>query len=307
MTLQWSERVAFLKRITSNLLRAVLAGTLLLLAGCAHKQTGGVLNPKGLVAAEQYRLMMDCVALMLIVVIPVIIMSFAFAHRYSIKNKDPGKYRPNWSHNSVLESVWWGVPCVIIVILGIITWISSHKLDPYRKLDVPGKPPIQIQAVALRWKWLFIYPNQKIATINELDIPVNRQVQFLITSDAPMSAFFIPQLGSQIYAMAGMRTRLHLVANHKGVYEGLDSQYNGEGFSDMHFKVHVTTQKKYADWLKRVRKSKLKLDIPEYQKIVKPTIANPVVYYSHVKPKLFKRIMEQYTKPNMRLHYKKDV
>lgn len=290
-------------RFSSFLKIALVACLACLAAACDQHTTGGVLQPRGPIASDEKKLMMDCVALMLIVVIPVIIMSFAFSHRYSVKNKKPGKYRPNWSHNVVLEAIWWGVPCIIIVALGIITWISSHKLDPYRRIDtVSKKPPMIIQAVALRWKWLFIYPKQNIATINEIDLPVGRQVEFYITSDAPMSAFFIPQLGSQIYAMAGMRTRLHLIGSVKGTYEGMNSQYNGEGFSDMHFKVHVTSQSDFQSWVNKVRASKPMLDIPEYQKIVKPSIADPVAYYRSVMPGLFMRIMDQYMKPNMRLH-----
>jgi len=154
----------------------------------------------------------------------------------------------------------------------------------------------------LEWKWLFIYPQQDIATVNYMVLPKDRQVEFWITSDAPMSAFFIPQLGSQIYAMAGMRSRLHLVANHEGVYQGLNSQYNGDGFSEMHFKVKVTDDAGFNHWVSGVKKKPNHLTIPQYQELVKPSKANPAAYYSSVKPKLFERIMMQYMKPNMDLH-----
>lgn len=271
----------------------------LILSGCHHNL--GILNPKGLVAHQEQLLLLDSIALMLIVVIPVIIMSFAFSVRYRAKHDNTAKYRPNWSHNAWLEAIWWGIPLVIIVALGIMCWKSSHKLDPYRKLDVPGKP-LLIEAVALRWKWLFIYPKQNIATINYIEIPKNRQVEFWITADAPMSAFFIPQLGSQIYAMAGMRTRLHLIADENGTYAGLNTQYNGAGFSDMHFKAKVTDKKDFKRWVNVVRKSNTTLSIEQYKKIVKPTIAAPVELFNSVHKKLFERIMMQYMMPNMRLH-----
>jgi cytochrome o ubiquinol oxidase subunit II len=280
------------------------------LSSCHMSQ--GVLDPKGLVAKEERTLMMDSIALMLIVVIPVIIMSFAFAFRYRKTHDNKSKYRPDWAHNSLLETLWWGVPCVIIVILGIMTWKYSHKLDPYRKLDVPGKPMI-IEAVALRWKWLFIYPGQNIATINYVDVPKDKPFEFYITSDAPMSSLFIPQLGSQIYAMAGMRTRLNLVANEEGVYQGLNTQFNGKGFSDMEFKVHVTSQAGFDHWVKNVKASKQnsKLTIAEYKKLWQPiihkdkfnhTVPDEPEFFNSVTPNLFKRIMWQYTKKNMSLH-----
>ena len=245
--------------------------------------------------------MIDSVLFMLIVVVPVIILSFAFAWKYRASNKK-ATYAPNWSHNIVLECIWWGVPCVIILILAIMAWNTSHKLDPYRPIDGTKGKPITIQVVSLQWKWLFIYPEQDIATVNYIEIPKDRQIKFLITSDAPMNAFFIPQLASQIYSMAGMQTKLHLVANHNGVYKGFSANYSGDGFSDMKFNVKVTSDKDFNNWVKGVKKVKHKLYIPEYQQLVKPSEANPVAYYSDVRPKLFKRIMMQYMMPNMELH-----
>lgn len=273
-------------------------GVVTLLSGCGLHL--GMLNPKGVVAVQERKLFFDSLALMLIVVIPVIIMSFAFVIRYRASHKT-ADYKPNWSHNVFLEAIWWTVPCIIIVILGVMTWHMSHKLDPYRKLDVGGKP-IVVQAVALRWKWLFIYPEQHIATVNYLEIPKDRQVEFWITADAPMSALFIPQLGSQIYAMAGMRTRLHLIGNHIGTYEGMDTQYNGDGFSEMRFKAHVVSPATYNLWLHTMRLRSKPLELAQYKKLVVPSIGNKPEYFSRVYPHLFKRIMQQYTQPNMRLH-----
>ena len=180
-----------------------------------------------------------------------------------------------------------------------MTWISTHKLDPYRPLDVEGKP-LTIQVVSLRWKWLFIYPEQNIATVNYIEIPVNRPVKFLITNDAPMNAFFIPQLAGQIYSMAGMQTQLHLIANHPGVYKGFSANYSGDGFSDMKFKVNVTKdEKSFDNWVYKVKNSMHNLDLAEYANLKKPSEANKVAYYSDVRPNLFSRIMMQFMQPNM--------
>lgn len=272
------------------------------ISGCKFANlSSGVINPKGVIAYQEQKLMIDSVLFMLIVVVPVIILSFAFAWKYRASNKK-ATYAPNWSHSSLLEWIWWGVPCVIILILAIMAWNTSHKLDPYRPIDgVKGKP-ITIQAVSLRWKWLFIYPDQNIATVNYIEIPKDRQIKFLITSDAPMNAFFIPQLASQIYSMAGMQTKLHLVANHNGVYKGFSANYSGDGFSDMKFNVKVESDKDFNTWVQKVKQVKHKLFIPEYKQLVKPSESNPVAYYSDVRPKLFKRIMMQYMMPNMELH-----
>jgi cytochrome o ubiquinol oxidase subunit II len=278
-------------------------GFVLLLAGFSSSginPNGGVLNPKGIIASQERRLLIDSVLFMLIVVVPVIILSFAFAWKYRRKNKK-SMYAPGWSHSVLLESIWWAVPCLIIIILSILAWKSSHKLDPYRTIPGKGKSMV-IQAVSLQWKWLFIYPKENIATVNYIEIPKDREVEFQITSDAPMNAFFIPQLGSQIYSMAGMRTRLHIIGNSYGMYKGFSANYSGDGFSDMNFKVKVTSDKGFKNWVNKVKQSKSKLYIPEYKILVKPSEDNPASYYSSVKPKLFNRIRMQYTMPNMRLH-----
>ena len=269
------------------------------ISGC--KLSGGVLHPKGAITLAEKHLLVDSMLFMLIVVVPVIVLSLAFVWKYRASNKK-STYKPNWSHNVTLEYIWWGVPCLIVLILAIMTWVTTHKLDPYKPLDnIKGKP-LTIQAVSLRWKWLFIYPEQNIATVNFVEIPKDRQVRFLITSDAPMNAFFIPQLGSQIYSMAGMQTKLHIVSDQEGVYKGFSANYSGDGFSDMKFNAKVTSEKDFNNWVNTVKQKNKKLDIPEYKLLVKPSEANPVSYYSDVKPNLFKRIMMQYMKPDMELH-----
>lgn len=254
----------------------------------------GVLNPKGIVAYEERKLFFDTLALMLIVVLPVIIMSFAFVYHYQSSHhiKD---YKPNWSHSFFLEALWWGIPCVIIVILAVLTWRKTQELDPFRPIQGENSKPILIEAIALPWKWLFIYREQGIATINYLVVPLNQQVEYHITADnVPMSAFFIPQLGSQIYAMAGMRTRLHLIANHPGTYVGLNTQFNGDGFSDMHFSVHVVDKEKFADWLSQIKQSGVPLTDAVYKSLLTPTIANKPAFFNDVGPHLFENIINTY-------------
>lgn len=262
------------------------------LTGC-KENFSGMLNPKGIIAYHERKLFFDTLALMLIVVLPVIVMSFTFIYHYQVSHR-VREYEPNWSHSFFLESIWWGIPCVIITVLAIMTWKKSHELDPYKSIANAGTPMV-IQAIALPWKWLFIYPEQNIATINYLEIPVNRQVEFWITTDnVAMSALFVPQLGSQIYAMAGMRTRLHLLGNEPGIYDGMNTQYNGDGFSDMHFPVHVVTDDEMAQWVATMQKSDKQLTKDTYQNLLIPTEGNAPEFYTGVEPGLFDSVINLY-------------
>lgn len=266
--------------------------SMLTLVGCCRTTMTGILNPTGVITYQERQLFFDSLALMLIIVIPVFIITFTFIVCYrATRTLD---YQPNWGHSVLLEVVWWGIPMAIIFILGLITWTMSHKLDPYRTIKGGGKPMV-IQVVALPWKWLFIYPEQNLATINYLEIARGRQVEFMLTSDnVPMSAFFIPQLGSQIYTMAGMRTRLHLIPLKDGIYEGIDSQYNGDGFSDMYFNVKVVEPNELQHWFSEVRGSNEKLTPIVYQKLIQPSIKEPIHYYSSVTSNLFSEIIMKY-------------
>lgn len=278
----------------------ILILTAILSLGC-YADVTGVLNPKGMISHEQRRLMFDTMALMLIVVLPVIVMSFAFAYRYRSSARR-GRYHPDWHHNTLLEVFWWGIPAIIVIILAVITWKKTHSLDPYKPLEISA-PKTRIEVVALRWKWLFIYPDAHIATINDLFLPANTQVEFYITADAPMSSFHIPQLGGQIYAMAGMRTRLHLYSSHPGTYVGLNTHINGEGFSHMHFSTHVLPRAKFKKWIKdrqAAPSNPLTLDV--YKHLYEPTIDAKVAYFNAVPDQLFTSIMQQYTRHNSWLH-----
>lgn len=283
-------------RIKFFLLVVLFLITGLSLEGCKSIKNGGILNPKGMVSFEERQIFFDSLALMLIVVIPVFIMSFTFIIRYRAEHKT-SDYKPNWSHSVLLESIWWGVPCGIIIVLGVMTWMATHKLDPYRKIDIPGKS-ILIQVIALPWKWLFIYPEQNIATVNFLEVPRGRQLEFWLTNDnVPMSSFFIPQLGSQIYTMAGMRTRLHLLALNMGNYWGLNTQYNGAGFSDMRFRVKVVESDEFRHWFLEVKQSRKQLTPPTYQKLIQPSIKAAIQCFSLVTSlDFFPKIVMKYKK-----------
>lgn len=267
-------------------------GLTLLLSGCNQM---AILDPKGIIAIQEKHLLITAVLLMLIVVVPVIILSLIFAFRYRAKN-NKAKYAPNWAHSTTIEVVCWGIPLIIIAVLAMITWVSSHQLDPYKPLDTSGKP-LTVQVVALDWKWLFIYPEQHIATVNYAQIPVHVPVRFLITADAPMNSFAIPQLAGQIYAMAGMRTKLHIMANEAGEYSGMSTNYSGIGFSDMKFTIKASSQKEFNEWVKQVQKSPEKLDMARYNNLAKPSINDPVKYFSLAADNLFNNIIMKFMGP----------
>lgn len=260
----------------------------LLLSGCNM----ALLDPKGAIGMEQKSLILTAIGLMLIVVVPVIIMTFLFAWKYRASNKN-ATYAPDWSHSNKIEFVVWTIPLIIILILGTITWRSTHALDP-REPIYSEKKPLVIEAVSMDWKWLFIYPEQGIATVNEIYFPANVPVQFKVTSDSVMNSFFIPQLGSQIYAMAGMRNQVHLIANEEGAFKGISANYSGAGFSGMKFMTYATSQDKFTDWVAKVKQAPKSLQWADYKALSKPTQNNPVEYYSSVKAGLYDDIINQF-------------
>ncbi|MDF3867508.1 ubiquinol oxidase subunit II [Pseudomonas denitrificans (nom. rej.)] len=261
---------------------------MLMLGGCNM----ALFDPKGQVGADEKSLIITATLLMLIVVVPVILMTFGFAWKYRASNTK-ATYMPDWSHSTKIELVVWLVPCVIIAVLGWITWESTHKLDPYRPLDSEVKP-VTIQAISLDWKWLFIYPEQGIATVNEIAFPKDTPVNFQITSDSVMNSFFIPQLGSQIYSMAGMMTKLHLIANEEGVFDGISANYSGGGFSGMKFKAISTSEQGFQDWVAKVKASQQTLNLDQYPELVKPTENVPATYFATVSPELFSHVLNKW-------------
>lgn len=269
----------------------VLGAASLLLAGCQ----GGILDPKGQIGADEKNLILIATGLMLIVVIPVIFLTLFFAWKYRAGNTN-ARYEPKWSHSSKIEAVCWGVPILIIIILGTITWITTHQLDPYKPID-HHKKHLNVQVVSLNWKWLFIYPDQGIATVNQLVMPTDTPVAFTLTSDTVMNSFFIPQLGSQIYTMTGMKTKLHLIANEPGTYKGYSSNYSGAGFTGMKFNAIATkTDADFDAWVQKVKASGNVLNDETYAELKKPSENNPVTYYSSVKPGLFHDLVMHYMK-----------
>ncbi|MDL2402473.1 ubiquinol oxidase subunit II [Rhizobium mayense] len=267
---------------------------LLPLTACEHIE---LLNPKGDIAAQEKTLILVALGLMLLVVIPVMVLTVVFAWRYRASNTK-ATYAPTWAHSTSIEVVIWTIPCLIVTTLAVMIWETTHTLDPYKPL-ITKNQPVRVEVVALNWKWLFIYPDYGIASVNHLAIPVDTPIEFKLTAESMMNSFFIPQLGSQIYAMAGMRTQLHLIANEPGTYEGLSSAFSGPGFSDMHFDVAATNAEDFAGWIAKVKDSPLKLDAATYQTLEQPSIKNPVTVYAGVEPALFDTIVNRFMSGRM--------
>jgi cytochrome o ubiquinol oxidase subunit 2 len=255
-----------------------------------------VLQPAGEVGLKERNLIYISLLLAVIVVVPVFIMLFLFSWKYHEGNKH-AKYSPNFDSNRKLESIWWGVPFVIIFILSIITWNSSHDLDPFKPLSAASKP-VNVQVVALQWKWLFIYPDYNVASVNFLQIPTHTPVNFEITSDAPMNSFWIPQLGGQIYAMSGMSTHLHLMADKPGNYAGRSANISGKGFSGMTFTTRAGSQNDFNNWLTNVRQKNSNLNLAAYNQLAQPSENNPASYYSSVDSDLYDGIVSKYIAPD---------
>jgi len=274
-----------------NLFTLIVAGAGLTLAGCS----GGVLDPKGQVGMDEKNLIILCTILMLIIVVPVIFLTLYFAWKYRA-SRDFEIYTPKWAHSTKIEAVVWSIPILIVVSLSVITWRSTHALDPYAPLEGQGEH-LTVEVVSLNWKWLFIYPEQGIATVNELVFPANKPVAFKITSESTMNSFFIPQLGSQIYSMAGMETKLHLIADEPGTYKGISSNYSGAGFTGMKFNAIATpTEDDFEAWVASVKQSQTSLTSGAYKQLAEPSENNPVTYFSKVDDGLFHNIVMKYMK-----------
>ncbi|MDB5225484.1 MAG: ubiquinol oxidase, subunit [Candidatus Adlerbacteria bacterium] len=250
-----------------------------------------VLDPKGVIALAERGLMFQALGFMLIVAIPVYFLLFFFAYKYRASNKK-AKYSPNWEHGRMEELVWWVIPLEVVLVLGALTWGSTHELHPPKPLA--GGDPLIIQVVALDWKWLFIYPEQGIATVNYLHMPVNRPVEFRITSDAPMNSFWIPQLGGQIYAMTGMVTALNLMATEPGAYAGASANYSGEGFATMKFTAWAVTPEEFDAWVGRIKASPETLSWEKYKELVEPSSSVPQTFYAAIAPGLFDSVLMQF-------------
>lgn len=264
-----------------------------------------VMNPSGDVAKQEAWLILISTFLMLIVIVPVIIMTVWFAWHYRASNKQ-ARYDPEWAHSSTLEIIIWSMPLAIILVLSGITFVATHRLDPYSEIrriapDVPlpeNAKTLVIEAVALDWKWLFLYPEEGVATVNEIAAPLDTQIQFKITSGSVMNSFYIPALAGQIYAMAGMETKLHAVINEPGTFHGFSANYSGHGFSDMHFKFHGMEEADYDAWLEKLRSAGNMLGSEEFLELEKKSMAHPVTYYSTVEEGLYHGILNLCVKPD---------
>lgn len=256
-----------------------------------------VLSPKGLIAGEERDLIVFATLLMLTVVIPVFILTGFFAWKYRASN-EKAKYSPDWEHNKVDELIWWAVPFVLISILAAVTWRTTHELDPYKPLHEEGKP-LTVQVVALDWKWLFIYPEQGVASVNYLEIPVDTTINFELSADAPMNSFWVPQLSGQIYAMPGMETKLHIIADELGSYWGSSANFSGPGFSGMNFLTRVVSRENFDSWTEDVKNSGGELDWNTYSELAKRTTNHPVAFYSLVEDNLFEKIILKFMMPGM--------
>lgn len=276
-------------------LSLLLSGSALL-AGCDMV----VLRPSGDVAAQQGHILVVSTLLMLLIIVPVIVVTLVFAWRYRESNT-AARYTPEWDHSVQLELLIWSAPLVIIILLGALTWIGTHTLDPYRPLaridasrPVPkGTEPLVVQVVALDWKWLFIYPDLGIAVVNELAAPVDRPIRFKITASSVMNSFFIPALAGQIYAMPGMETKLHAVINQPGEYAGFSANYSGAGFSGMRFKFHGMSAADFERWVQKAKAANTELSRDTYLKLEQPSEREPVRRYRAVAPDLYDAVVNR--------------
>jgi cytochrome o ubiquinol oxidase subunit 2 len=270
--------------VGSTALRAALMVSVLL-AGCG----GGVVDPKGPIGAADLTILIDSLIIMLAIGVPTILGTIGFAWWFRASNTK-ARYRPDWAYCGSIELVVWAVPLLTILLLGGVAWIGSHTLDPYRPIEGTGEP-FEVQVVSLDWKWLFIYPEQGLASVNELTVPVGRSLHFSLTSASVMNAFFVPQLGSMIYTMNGMATQLWLRADQPGTFHGMSSHFSGEGFSDMHFEVKALTAGAFEDWVAQARVNPKRLDGAAYAALARQSIRQPVSTYGCLDRGLFEAVV----------------
>src|SRR5882672_9191430 len=267
-----------------GVLAAVLIGAATL-GGC----TEGVLDPKGPIAAAEREILFNSLGIMLAIVIPTILATLGVAYWFRASNVN-ARYQPDFAYSGRLELLVWSIPAMTVLLVGGVAWVGAHDLDPRRPLSSTAKP-ITVQVASLDWKWLFIYPEQGIASVNHLTVPVGTPVSFELTSSSVMNSFFVPQLGGQIYTMSGMLTRLQLQADHLGTYAGLSAMFSGEGFSDMRFSVDAVTDNRFAQWVREARETGPVLDSQSCADLAKPSKAVAPFTYRAVTGDLFSGIV----------------
>jgi cytochrome o ubiquinol oxidase subunit 2 len=254
-----------------------------------------ILDPQGPIGVAEKTILIDSLAIMLAIVLPTIIAILAFAFWFRASNAKAFHW-PDWEYSGRIELVVWSIPTLTVILLGGVAWLGAHQLDPPKPIEGSDKP-LTIQAVSLDWKWLFIYPDHKVATINTLTVPVGVPLQFQLTSASVMNAFFIPQLGSMIYTMNGMATRLNLRADAIGTLQGLSTQFSGDGFADMHFDVHVVPSEQFSKWAQDASSAQQALDERSYEQIASPSMKNAPAIYRLADPNLFNSIVTQKLPP----------
>lgn len=260
------------------------------IAFLAHFAPVTVLNPSGTVAKDERNLMLWVVGLMSVLAIPSLFMTYYVAWKYRADNPKHPSFKPEHTASKKMSIVWWGIPTIAALILSCIIWPAAHKLDPYKPLASSVKP-VKVQVIALQWKWLFIYPEQHIATLNVLEIPAQTPIDFELTADAPMTSFWIPELGGQIYAMNGMQTQTHFISEKTGTFEGRDAEINGDGYADMSFAVKATTPAEFTAWVAKMKKGNTNLNQNVYNELAKASEDRRQLYYSSVDSNLFMNVL----------------
>lgn len=255
------------------------------LAGCKE----GVLDPRGPIAFAELQILYNSTGIMLAIVVPTIIATLGVAFWFRSSN-GRARYRPDFEHSGRIELLVWAIPIMTVLLVGSVAWVGSHDLDPKRPIESTSRP-VRVQVISLDWKWLFIYPDEGVATVNQLTIPVGRPVSFELTGSGVMNSFFVPQLGSQMYTMAGMVTNLNLQADHAGIYRGLSAEFSGDGFSAMRFTVHALNDGDYAKWLADTRSAGRSLDANAYDELAKPSAAVVPITYGTVASNIFDNIV----------------
>ncbi len=257
-----------------------------------------VLQPAGVIGDKERNLLIFCSLLAVLIVVPVFTLLGVFAWKYREGNQRYAKYSPELTGNRMAETIWWVVPGIIVAIISVVTWQSTYALDPFKQLS-SAKPTLHVQVIALDWKWLFIYPNQNIASVNEAAIPLNQPVDFEITSDAVMTSFWDPQLAGQMYAMPGMSAQQNLEANKIGSFPGWAANISGSGFARMTFTIRSMSKDNFAKWIGAAQHSGSKLTAARYAALAKPSTGNPVTYYSWVQPQLYNTTVLKYMTPKL--------
>jgi cytochrome o ubiquinol oxidase subunit 2 len=274
---------------------AIVIGVIGIVIVLANENTL-VLHPKGIIAQSELELIVTNIILMLLIIIPTYLLLFVVVWKYCIKAKT-AKYDPDHTHGLIGELLMWGLPSIIVAVMAVVTWEATHQLNPYKPLESEVKP-LAVQVVALDWKWLFIYPELGIATLNYLHIPERTPIHLRLTADgSPMNSFWIPQLSGQIYSMTGMSTQLYLMADGPGEYRGRAVEINGEGYSDMSFSSKSTSPSDFEDWVAQVKKSPLHLSQDSYDDLVKPSINKSIILFSEVEEDLYHKIIHKYMYP----------